>query len=58
MEEPAVLIMDEATAGIDVGAKREIYQIMVELAKEGIGIIFISSDLLELNRNVRSDLLL
>ena len=28
-----VLIMDEATAGIDVGAKREIYQIMVELAK-------------------------
>ncbi len=48
VEEPAVLIMDEATAGIDVGAKREIYQIMVELAKEGIGIIFISSDLLEL----------
>jgi len=43
-----VLIMDEATAGIDVGAKREIYKIMVNLAKEGIGIIFISSELPEL----------
>ncbi|MDI3547807.1 MAG: ribose transport system ATP-binding protein [Halanaerobiales bacterium] len=43
-----MLIMDEATAGIDVGAKREIYKIMVDLAKNGISIIFISSDLPEL----------
>jgi ABC-type sugar transport system ATPase subunit len=48
MEKAEVLIMDEATAGIDVGAKREIYKIMVKLAETGIGIIFISSDLPEL----------
>lgn len=47
-ERSAALIMDEATNGVDVGAKREIYQIMAELVKAGVGIIFISSDLLEL----------
>lgn len=45
---PDVLIMDEPTRGIDVGAKYEIYQIMIELAKQGKGIIMISSEMPEL----------
>lgn len=45
---PRILILDEPTRGIDVGAKAEIYGIMNDLAKEGIGIIFISSELPEL----------
>ncbi|GAI78184.1 unnamed protein product, partial [marine sediment metagenome] len=43
-----VLILDEPTHGIDVGAKVEIYQLLGELAKEGIGIIIISSEFPEL----------
>ncbi len=43
-----VLIFDEPTAGIDVGVKYEIYQLINRLAKEGVGIIVISSDLPEL----------
>ena len=39
--------MDEPTRGIDVGAKAEIYTLMGELARQGIGIIMISSDLPE-----------
>jgi len=42
-----VLIMDEPTRGIDVGSKAEIYQIMDELTKRGVGIIMISSELPE-----------
>ncbi|WHH60502.1 sugar ABC transporter ATP-binding protein [Petroclostridium sp. X23] len=42
-----VIIFDEPTKGIDVGAKTEIYKIMSKLAKEGKGIIFISSDMPE-----------
>lgn len=42
-----VLILDEPTRGIDVGAKHEIYKLMVELAKKGIAIIMISSELPE-----------
>lgn len=45
---PEVLILDEPTKGIDVGAKAEIYRLMVELAKIGKSIIMISSDMLEL----------
>ncbi|MDO4434824.1 MAG: sugar ABC transporter ATP-binding protein [Cardiobacteriaceae bacterium] len=45
---PDVLILDEPTKGIDVGAKAEIYRLMVELAKIGKSIIMISSDMLEL----------
>ena len=45
---PDILIMDEPTRGIDVGAKYEIYQIMIDLAKQGKGIIMISSELPEL----------
>jgi ribose transport system ATP-binding protein len=43
-----VLIFDEPTAGIDVGAKYEIYVLMKKLAQEGVGVIMISSDLPEL----------
>lgn len=45
---PDILIMDEPTRGIDVGAKYEIYQIMLDLAKQGKGIIMISSEMAEL----------
>jgi len=44
---PRVLIMDEPTRGIDIGAKSEIYALMNELAKNGVGIIMISSELPE-----------
>ncbi|MCD6268173.1 MAG: sugar ABC transporter ATP-binding protein [Thermotogaceae bacterium] len=43
-----VFIMDEPTNGIDVGAKQEIYQLMNNLAREGAGVIFISSYMPEL----------
>ena len=42
-----VLILDEPTKGIDVGAKAEIYQMVCDLAREGLGVIFISSELQE-----------
>lgn len=46
--EPDILILDEPTKGIDVGAKAELYKLMVELAKQGKTIIMITSDMLEL----------
>jgi ABC-type sugar transport system ATPase subunit len=45
---PAVIIFDEPTRGIDIGAKTEIYSIMGELAAQGTAIIMISSELPEL----------
>lgn len=48
MTEPEILIMDEPTRGIDVGAKYEIYSIILELAKAGKSIIMISSELPEI----------
>jgi L-arabinose transport system ATP-binding protein len=45
---PKVLILDEPTRGIDVGAKSEIYRLIDDLANEGLGIMFISSELPEL----------
>lgn len=45
---PKVLILDEPTRGVDVGAKSEIYAIMNELAKQGMAIIMISSELPEI----------
>ena len=45
---PDVLIMDEPTRGIDVGAKYEIYQIMIDLVNQGKSIIMISSEMPEL----------
>lgn len=47
LADPKVLILDEPTKGIDVGAKAEIYQMACDLAKKGIGIILISSELPE-----------
>ncbi len=45
--EPSVLILDEPTRGIDVGAKAEVHQIVDELAREGVAVVLISSDLPE-----------
>jgi rhamnose transport system ATP-binding protein len=46
--EPRILIMDEPTRGIDVGAKAEIHRLMGELAQKGLAIIMISSELPEI----------
>jgi methyl-galactoside transport system ATP-binding protein len=46
--DPDILIMDEPTRGIDVGAKHEIYEIMEDLAEQGKAIIMISSEMAEL----------
>lgn len=46
--EPKVLILDEPTRGIDVGAKAEVHAIMSDLARQGIGIIMISSEMPEI----------
>ena len=46
--EPKILILDEPTRGIDVGAKSEIYAIMNRLVKQGVSIIMISSELPEI----------
>ena len=48
MTRPRVLILDEPTRGVDVGAKKEIYQLINELKAEGMGIIMISSDMPEI----------
>ena len=45
---PKLLILDEPTRGVDVGAKAEIYEIMNELTKQGVSIIMISSELPEI----------
>jgi len=48
LSSPKVLILDEPTRGIDIGAKTEIYKMMVDLANRGIAIIMISSEMQEL----------
>jgi galactofuranose transport system ATP-binding protein len=47
---PQVLILDEPTRGIDVGAKAEIQKLVLDLAEEGMSILFISSELEEVLR--------
>ncbi len=47
MSNPKILIMDDPTRGVDVGAKYEIYKLMNELAEQGVSIIMISSELEE-----------
>jgi erythritol transport system ATP-binding protein len=47
LTKPKVLLLDEPTRGIDVGAKAEIFQIINRLANEGLGILFVSSELPE-----------
>ena len=44
---PQILLLDEPTRGIDVGAKAEIFQIVNNLARQGYGIIFVSTELKE-----------
>ena len=44
---PAVLLMDEPTRGVDIGAKQEIYRLMEELAEKGVAILFVSSEMEE-----------
>ena len=44
---PKILMLDEPTRGVDVGAKAEIYAIMNELASQGVSIIMVSSELPE-----------
>ncbi|MFR4053273.1 MAG: ATP-binding cassette domain-containing protein, partial [Clostridium perfringens] len=48
LRKPEILLLDEPTRGIDVGAKFEIYQLINELAKEDKGIIMVSSEMPEL----------
>jgi len=48
LTEPEILLLDEPTRGIDVGAKYEIYQLIIELAEKGKGVIMISSEMPEL----------
>lgn len=48
LRSPKVLILDEPTRGIDVGAKYEIYKLMCDLAKEGVAIVMISSEMPEI----------
>jgi D-xylose transport system ATP-binding protein len=47
LTKPKMLILDEPTRGVDVGAKFEIYKLMFELASEGMSIIMVSSELAE-----------
>jgi erythritol transport system ATP-binding protein len=47
MRHPALLLLDEPTRGVDVGAKTEIYTILRRLAAKGIGILFTSSEIEE-----------
>jgi ABC-type sugar transport system ATPase subunit len=42
-----ILVLDEPTKGIDVGTKAEVYQMVCDFARQGIGVIFISSELME-----------
>ena len=45
---PKVLLLDEPTRGIDIGAKEEIYQLMDRSAKEGMAVLFVSSEMEEI----------
>jgi ABC-type sugar transport system ATPase subunit len=46
--EPTVLLLDEPTRGVDIGAKAEIYSIIDRMLERGVGVVLASSDLLEL----------
>ena len=45
---PKILLLDEPTRGIDVGAKQDIYRLMEQLAEEGVAILFVSSEMEEI----------
>ncbi len=44
---PQVVVLDEPTRGIDVGARSSIYELIIDLAREGVAVIVVSSDLEE-----------
>ena len=46
--DPRILLMDEPTRGIDIGAKEEVYKLMESLARAGLAILFVSSELEEI----------
>jgi ribose transport system ATP-binding protein len=46
--QPRVLLLDEPTRGIDVGAKQEIYKLMEQLAEQGVAVLFVSSEMEEI----------
>lgn len=48
LTEPKVLLLDEPTRGIDIGAKADVFEMMVKLSQQGIGILFSTSDLKEI----------
>ncbi|CAM3623969.1 Xylose import ATP-binding protein XylG [Vibrio aerogenes CECT 7868] len=48
LNEPKVLLLDEPTRGIDVGAKGDVFEMMVKLSEQGIGVLFSTSDLKEI----------
>lgn len=48
LTKPEILLLDEPTRGIDVGAKYEIYQLIIDLANEGKGVVVVSSEMPEL----------
>ena len=48
LRECKVLLLDEPTRGVDVGAKAEIYRVIADLAREGLGVVVVSSELSEL----------
>jgi inositol transport system ATP-binding protein len=48
LSQPAILLLDEPTRGIDIGAKSEIYRLMNELVAQGISILMVSSEMTEL----------
>ena len=48
--EPQVLILDEPTRGIDIGAKAQIQQLVADLARQGVSVVFISAELEEVLR--------
>ena len=48
LTDPEVLLLDEPTRGIDVGAKYEIYQLIIDLAKKGKSVVMVSSEMPEL----------
>ena len=45
--EPSILLLDEPTRGIDIGAKDEIYELIGELAEQGMSVLFASSEIPE-----------
>jgi ABC-type sugar transport system ATPase subunit len=55
---PRIFLLDEPTRGVDVGAREEIYGILEDLAANGMGILFASSDLVEVLRLARRILVL